>query len=122
VLEQYNIELKLFADDVKLYSRVLNNIDNIKLLCALDASVEWANSWQLIISIEKCCLMSIGNDSFTSNFNINGSTLHTVTSFRDLDVVMTHDTELATVNTYRHDGSHRSAKYTGRLFHTTWVY
>ena len=59
VLQQYSIKVKLFADDVKLYGRVLNDIDNVKLQSALDALVEWANSWQLIISIEKCCVMSI---------------------------------------------------------------
>jgi len=31
VHEQYNIKIKLFADDVKLHMRVLNDIDTIKL-------------------------------------------------------------------------------------------
>ena len=89
VLQQYSIKVKLFADDVKLYGRVLNDIDNVKLQSALDALVEWANSWQLIISIEKCCVMSIGNSNFTSKFNIDGKTLPIVTECRDLGVVMT---------------------------------
>jgi len=78
-------------DDVKLYVRVLSDIDNAILQCALNALAEWATSWQLIISIHKRCAMSIGNANFNSNFNIDGSTLPIVTSCRDLGVVVTHN-------------------------------
>jgi len=44
VLEQYNIKDKLFADDVKLYVRVLSDVDNATLQCALNAIAEWATS------------------------------------------------------------------------------
>jgi len=57
VLEQYNVKVKLFADDVKLYVRVLSDVNNTILQCALNALAEWATSWQLIISIDKCCAM-----------------------------------------------------------------
>jgi len=53
VLEQCNIKVKLFADDVKVYMRVLSDIDNTILQCALIALAEWATSWQLIISIDR---------------------------------------------------------------------
>lgn len=66
-------------------------MDNARLQCALNALAEWTNSWQLIISIEKCCVMSIGHSNFTSNFNIDGSVLPLVTSCRDLGVVVTHN-------------------------------
>jgi len=81
-LEQYNND-KPFADYVKLYVRVLSDIDNAILQYALNSLAEWAISWQLIISIDKCCAMSIGNTNFTSNFNIDGNTLPIVTSCRD---------------------------------------
>jgi len=57
VLEQYNIEVKLFADVVKLYVRVLSDIDNAILQCALNALAEWTTSWQLLflsISAVQC--------------------------------------------------------------------
>jgi len=48
-----------------------------------------------IISIDKCCAMSIGNANFTSNCkihgNIDGNTLPIITSCRDLGVVVTHN-------------------------------
>jgi len=71
--------------------RVLNDIDNAILQCAINALAEWANSWQLIISIEKCCVISIGNANCMSNFNIDGNTLPIVTSCRDFGVVVTHN-------------------------------
>jgi len=82
VLEQYYIKNKLFADDVKLYVRVLNDIGNAILQWALNALAEQANSWQLIISIEKICVIFIGNANYTSNFNIDGNTLRIVASCR----------------------------------------
>jgi len=62
VLEQCNIKVKLFADDVELSGRVLSD-----------------------------CAMSIGNANFTSNFNVDGNTLPIVTSCRDLGVIVTHN-------------------------------
>ena len=46
----------MFADDVKMYLKIINDVDIVYLQAALTSLVEWANEWQLAISIEKCCL------------------------------------------------------------------
>ena len=42
LLENHGIKVKLFADDVKLYLRVVNDADIIKLQSALDTLSDWA--------------------------------------------------------------------------------
>ena len=91
ILEMSKIKVKLFADDVKLYARIINCIDNCTLQSALDALVEWANSWQLVISIDKCCVMNIGRVNFACQFNVAGKILPIVPSCRDLGVVISQN-------------------------------
>ena len=50
VLEQHNIKVKLFADDVKMYVRILDDLDVRSLQLALDALVHWSDAWQLPIT------------------------------------------------------------------------
>ena len=44
-------KIKLFADDVKLYVQILNDIHVVQLQQAIDALVNWATEWQLSISV-----------------------------------------------------------------------
>jgi len=50
-LKQFGVCVKLFADDVKVYIRVLNNCDVQQLQRALDALANWEDVWQLSISV-----------------------------------------------------------------------
>ena len=47
LLDSFNIKVKLFADDVKLYVRVVSVTDTTTLQKALTALVSWADEWQL---------------------------------------------------------------------------
>ena len=60
VLEKYGIKIKLFADDVKLYVQILNDIHVVQLQQAIDALVNWATEWQLSISVNKCSVLNVG--------------------------------------------------------------
>jgi len=82
--------VKLFADDVKLYIRVINSVDYDRIQAALSALYAWAEDWQLSISISKCCVLHVGKGSVTTStttpahhFFINGSPLPVVNSCRD---------------------------------------
>jgi len=44
VIEQHNIKVKLFADDVKMYVRILDDLDVRSLQLALDALVQWSDA------------------------------------------------------------------------------
>ena len=57
---------------------------SLELQNALSALVSWANSWQLSVSIDKCCVLDIGRGVVPSQFYIGNSLLPTVSSCRDL--------------------------------------
>ena len=61
-------QIKMFADDTKLYSRV-DRVDNdginhgaADLQDDLDALTEWSDRWQLKFHPEKCCVLKLGQD------------------------------------------------------------
>ena len=49
ILNRYGIKVKLFADDVKLYLQIVNDVHVVQLQQAVDALVTWAKEWQLSI-------------------------------------------------------------------------
>jgi len=86
----YGIKIKLlFADDVKLYVKVVDYSDVAKLQQALIAWYTWAAVWQLGISVDNVLL--IGKVGSIGQFCINGIPLPVVTECRDLGVTITHD-------------------------------
>ena len=60
ILEEFNIKVKLFADDVKMYMKIINDTDIVQLQRAVTFLVDWAHEWQLSISVDKCCVLNIG--------------------------------------------------------------
>jgi len=60
ILERSGVMVKLLADDVKLYMEIVNDCDTAKLQYALNLLSEWADIWQLSVSIDKCCVLGIG--------------------------------------------------------------
>ena len=90
-LEKIGVRLKLFADDVKVYAEIVDPSDVHQLQRAIDSLVEWAETWQLPISINKCCTMHIGNNTICRPVSINGCNLPVFSSCRDLGVLISSD-------------------------------
>ena len=80
--------IKLFADDVKLYVKIVNKVDCDKLHQALSALYAWTADWQLGVSIDKCCVMCIGKGEITDQFHIDGIQLPAVSSCLDLGITI----------------------------------
>ena len=80
LLARFNIKVKLFADDVKLYVKVVNDVDISVLQEALATLVLWADhdEWQLSISTDKCGVLHIGKGkgNITDKFYINSLAYH----------------------------------------------
>jgi len=91
LLASYNIKVKLFADDAKLYVKVVNDVDVSVLQDAITALVSWAEEWQLSVAIDKCCALHIGKHSVQTAICINNSPLPVVNSCRDLGVTISSD-------------------------------
>jgi len=47
LLTQYDIKVKLFAHNAKLYVKIVNGVDIRSLQVALSALCNWAAEWQL---------------------------------------------------------------------------
>jgi len=61
LLETYGIAVKAFADDVKMYVRIVNNVNLLQLQHAIDSPLRWAEEWQPTASVDKCCVLNIGH-------------------------------------------------------------
>ena len=86
ILRMYGITVRLLADDLKMYAKILNRVDVEVLQTAVDRLVDWAESWQMKISITKCNYMIIGKQPpFISMSKLEIYVYH-VTSCRDLGI------------------------------------
>jgi len=83
---------KLYADDIKLYASLETNTDSQRLQRNLDRLVNWANTWQLSISIKKCNVLHIGRNrqinSAVEFFHINNDILPNVETVVNLGVTI----------------------------------
>ena len=81
---------KLYADDVKLYTKIESNVDNERLQQNVDRMVQWAKTWQLNISINKCQTMHISKKRdrclWKTTFHIDSNPLPDCDFVRDLGV------------------------------------
>ena len=90
ILEEFNINVNLFADDVKMYMKIINDTNITQLQRAVTFLVNWAHEWQLSISVDKC-ILNIGQQVVAPHITINNSVLPLVPSVRDLGVVVCAD-------------------------------
>ena len=67
------------------------NSSSTQLQRAVTFLVDWAREWQLSISVDKCCILNIGQQVVAPHITINNSVLHLVPSVRDLGVVVCAD-------------------------------
>ena len=63
--------IRLFADDVKLYSEIKCKLDIANFQESIDTLTTWSKSWQLNISIKKCFTMDITSKRRSVAYNSN---------------------------------------------------
>jgi len=74
-----------------LYPVLATDIDVSNFNSALKCIEEWANTWQLQLSVEKCCIFEINkkhSTSPTSSFCLNGVSLPTTNIVKDLGITV----------------------------------
>jgi len=91
ILASFGIVVKVFADDVKLYIRIINDVDVSMLQEALNFLFMWAEKWQLSLSLDKCCVLFLRLAEPAVSFSLGGVNLRGVSSCRDLGVTITSD-------------------------------
>jgi len=73
------------------YITIVDDTDVQRLQLAINALVQWSDTWQLPISINKCCLLNVGKNSHGIVVSIGNSTLPVVTYTRDLGIIVSSD-------------------------------
>lgn len=96
------IYYRLFADDLKIYARMSNDVVVTVVQNALDRLVEWSDLWQLQISITKCNSMYVGRHLPCSiDLKIRDLSLPVVNSCRDLGILvcsaLSHSSHIANI-------------------------
>ena len=88
-----NVEVALFADDVKLYSTDPDAIQK-----ALHKISSWCNSWQLSLAEQKCSYIRISSHMVLPPhpFRVNGEIIQHTALQRDLGVIFTSDLDFKT--------------------------
>ena len=59
-------DMKMFADDTKLWCRIKTDAESVVLQADLDSLQSWSDTWQLKFNADKCKVMHIGH-SFQTN-------------------------------------------------------
>ena len=88
-----NVTPKLYADDLKLYASLSCSTSIVGFQKNLDRLTEWAKTWQLSISVSKCCVTQVGSrqrlrDMSSHQFVLCNSILPYVDAVNDLGVVV----------------------------------
>ena len=89
IVDKFNnlpISYKLFADDIKLYSKTSNSHE---LQESINQLVAWAGEWQLQLAEEKCFVCTIKSSSKNNppiSYSVRSHQLESTTSIRDLGV------------------------------------
>ena len=89
------VMLPKFADDTKLYKTIQDCSDRSTLFNAIGDVVNWCNEWQLPISFDKCKVLHVGRKNLNFNYTIGNHNLESVSSVKDLGVVMSEDLKVS---------------------------
>ena len=92
------VSIMLFADDAKLYSRIVIDQPSISLQHTLDRLSIWADSWQLAINISKCCVLSTGSNKavFCNKYYLGKNLVPSTSYTLDLGLTITCDLSFQT--------------------------
>jgi len=105
-----DVILKLFADDVKLFSPVSNQLQSDNLQLCLNDIFEWCMLWQLNLSANKCVVLSLGSKPVAYKYYVNNVELLNVTNYNDLGICVDSGLSFEShINTVCSKGNQRAA-------------
>lgn len=84
-------QVKIFADDTKLYAKV-DQVSSIELLQAdIDQVKAWSSDWLMPFNQDKCVVLHIGNNNPLHRYQISDTSLEATDTERDLGVIVDSD-------------------------------
>ena len=88
--------MKMFADDVKLYRKIESHTDFEILQDDINTLCEWSKKWLLQFNIQKCKVMHCGSSNPKFKYKMHGEDLQTTDTERDLGITITSDLKPST--------------------------
>src|SRR5664279_5689277 len=91
--------IRMFADDTKLWHKISTTLDSQLLQNDLNSLEKWSTIWQLKFNPSKCKVMHVGHDVDTRYFVTNGKSreeLVSVEEEKDLGVHFSKDLKVGT--------------------------
>ena len=61
-----------FADDSKIFSRIQDTDDRLRLQKDLNQSLECSREWQMKFNVEKCKVMHVGSSNPRYTYEMDG--------------------------------------------------
>ena len=83
-------KIRLYADDVLLYSYIQSQTDYTNLQQDLNSLLYWSHTWQMSLNPKKCEFLRITNKKFpvTNNYFVDSSPIKEVPHSKYLGVVI----------------------------------
>ena len=83
-----------FADDAKVFRKVINDTDKQSLQDDLDKLVKWSEKWQMLVNLEKCKCIHIGHGNTGEEYKMGDAVLGRTTQETDLGVTFSADMKI----------------------------
>ena len=83
--------VKLFADDTKLYTIIQSIIDAEALQEDLTGLMEWCVKWKMVFNKDKCHILHYGNRNPNYLYHMAGRLLNSSDCEKDLGVIISND-------------------------------
>jgi hypothetical protein len=81
-----NSEVKLFADDTKIFRKIESDLDICLLQEDINNLLKWSATWQLPFNIDKCKVLHFNKNNPKNNYKMTDKQLETSNSEKDLGV------------------------------------
>ena len=78
--------VKLFADDTKVYCRVPRGREGLQ--ADIDALLRWSERWLLPFNASKCKVMHLGHQNTIIKYSLGGTLLEATVEERDLGIIV----------------------------------
>jgi hypothetical protein len=78
----------LFADDTKIFTKIIKDTDQDKLQNDLSSLITWSDRWLLHFNLDKCKVLRLGNKHQTYNYELNNVELENVIEMKDLGITV----------------------------------
>ena len=82
-----------FADDTKIFSKIIDDKDRDRLQQDLLKLTTWSEEWQMMFNTTKCKVMHIGKKRVHGQYFMNNHQLNEVK--KDLGILISHDLKVS---------------------------